>query len=163
MRSFRSKTLPAFVIHLLLSFLFFIPSVVVADPDPDILGFWYTQDRDGIIQIYKCDQYICGRFHWLKPGKEGEVSRDKENPDPARRNTPLCNMQFMGDFIMEDPQHYNHGWIYNPDDGQTYGAQMTLVDHNTLDLHGYVFLPLLGASRTWTRTDAALSCNGNVP
>ena len=43
------------------------------------------------------------------------------------------------------------GRIYNPEDGKTYQATMRLVDANTLQVRGYVLLPIFGTTRTWTR------------
>src|SRR5262249_159266 len=31
-----------------------------------ILGVWYTQDREGGVELYPCDSKICGRLYWLK-------------------------------------------------------------------------------------------------
>jgi uncharacterized protein (DUF2147 family) len=69
-------------------------------------------------------------------------------------------MQFMGDFTKNTDGRYTDGWIYDPDSGSTYSAQMKIVDRNTLELRGYVLLPLFGASRIWKRADYLPSCTG---
>jgi uncharacterized protein (DUF2147 family) len=64
----------------------------------------------------------------------------------------------MGGFKPEGKGRYTDGWIYSPLHGATFQAEMTLVDHNTLDLHGYIFIPALGQSQTWTRAKSLPSC-----
>jgi len=127
-------------------------------PDDAIQGVWYTQDRDGGVELYPCDGKICGRLYWLK---EDIGSRDEHNPDPAKRRRPLCHMQFMGDFTKNPDGRYTDGWIYDPDSGSTYNAQMKIVDRNTLELRGYILMPLLGASQTWKRAGDLPSCTGS--
>lgn len=119
----------------------------------DMLGYWYTQDRDGVIEIYPCSDKVCGRFRWLEHpyDADGRLSRDDRNPDPSRRTRPLCGMTFMGDFSRESETRYSDGWIYSPRSGSTYQARLTLSDHDTLLLHGYVITPFLGETQTWKR------------
>lgn len=120
---------------------------------PGIVGLWYTQDRDGVIDLYPCAEKICGRFHWLEKETEenGQPSRDDRNPDPELRARPLCGMTFMGDFAKESGDRYSDGWIYSPRSGSTYKARLTLSDSNTLLLHGYILTPFLGETQTWKR------------
>jgi uncharacterized protein (DUF2147 family) len=123
-----------------------------------ISGLWYTQDRDGIVQLYVCGQKICGRMYWLKDDSPEDVSRDTHNPDINLRKRPLCQMQFMGGFAPDEQGNYNDGWIYSPRHGSTFNAKMKLIDHDTLDLHGYVLLPTLGESQTWKRAGKHAAC-----
>lgn len=92
--------------------------------------------------------------------ENGDISRDTNNPDPALRQRPLCHMQFMGGFTPDaDRQgHYTDGWIYNPRDGGIYSAEMTLIDHGTLKLRGYLFFPFLGESQIWKRATTMPTC-----
>jgi len=130
----------------------------------DIVGLWYTQDKDGGVEIYACGDKICGRFYWLdqKPGDSPML--DEKNADPTLRRRDLCRTQFMGDFtpdaMNDGRRHYSDGWIYSPRHGYNFQAEMTLIDHNTLDLHGYVLTPILGESQTWTRAESMPQCTG---
>jgi uncharacterized protein (DUF2147 family) len=126
--------------------------------DDAIQGIWYTQDRDGGVELYPCDGKICGRLYWLK---DDTGSRDDHNPDPAKRRRALCHLQFMGDFTKNGDGRYTDGWIYDPDSGSTYTAQMKIIDRNTLQLRGYILLPLFGASQIWKRAGSLPSCNVN--
>jgi uncharacterized protein (DUF2147 family) len=118
----------------------------VGDP---VLGLWFTEGREAAVELYACAQEICGRFHWFKVD-DGDL-RDDHNRDPGRRIRPLCKMQFIGGFTGEGEGRYGNGWVYDPNDGATYNASMTLVDRDTLDMRGYVLLPFLGQSQTWKR------------
>jgi uncharacterized protein (DUF2147 family) len=136
----------------------------IPDPNPlrAISGTWYTESREGGVELYPCGNQVCGRFYWLKDDMEkGDVSRDTHNPNQQDRQKPLCKMQFMGGFSPEGGNKYIEGWIYNPRDGGTYSAQMTLVDHDTLDLHGYLFFPALGESQTWKRAKDMPTCQSD--
>ena len=65
--------------------------------------------------------------------------------------------------MRDDKQHYLNGWIYNPDDGQVYSADMMLKNHDTLNLHGYVLHPIFGSSQVWTRTKYLPACDESTP
>lgn len=133
-------------------------------PLPAVSGFWYTEGHEGGIQLYPCEDKICGSLYWMQDekGSDGEdgVSRDTHNPDPHLRRRPLCHMKFMGNFTPDEQNHYGDGWIYNPHDGGIYSASMTLIDHNTLKLRGYLFFEFLGQSQIWTRATSMPSCAG---
>ncbi len=126
-----------------------------------VSGFWYTEGHEGGIELYPCNGKVCGRFQWIKKEENtGEASRDPHNPDPALRERDLCHQQFMGDFAPDGDKknHYSDGWIYSPRDGGTYDAELTLLDHDTLNVRGYLFISLLGGSQNWTRAKAIPSC-----
>lgn len=123
-----------------------------------VAGYWYTQDKDGIIELYACGDEVCGRFHWLRQESPQQVPRDTRNPDPDKKQRPLCALQFMGGFVASDSGTFEDGWIYSPRHGAVFSARMALVDADTLDLHGYLLTPLLGESQVWHRAAAAPSC-----
>ena len=52
--------------------------------------------------------------------------------------------QGIGQAVMED-------LVYDPDSGKTYKCKLKLIDHNTLEIRGYIGISLLGRSETWTR------------
>ena len=124
----------------------------------NLTGLWYTEGRDGGVELYPCGEEICGRLYWLNERGEQGAARDEKNPDPKKRDRSLCRMEFMGGFHAEGEGHYADGWIYSPEHGEVFSAEMTLLDEDTLDLHGYVLTPILGESQTWKRADAMPSC-----
>jgi uncharacterized protein (DUF2147 family) len=124
-----------------------------------IAGFWLTDDKDGVIELYPCGAQICGRFHWLKDDSPEKPSLDDHNHDPTLRQRPLCGLPFMGAFQPEEGGKFDNGWIYSVRDGNTYSASLSLLNADSLELRGYFLIPLLGESRTWTRTGAEPVCS----
>ena len=130
--------------------------------DP-IDGLWLTEDGAAVVRLYSCGGDVCGRFYWIAPGQGGPGQIDSNNHDPAKRLRPLCGMQFIGGFKKTDEGEYDGGWIYNPEDGEDYNAELTLEKDGTLSLRGYVLLPVFGQSQVWTRVDSHPSCKGPKP
>jgi uncharacterized protein (DUF2147 family) len=127
----------------------------------DIAGPWLTEDGKGAVEIYPCGAALCGRIVWLRTplGPDGAPLTDGRNPSPALRQRPLCGLQILGDFRPSGPNAWEDGWIYSPENGKTYHATMALQDASTLRVRGYVGIPLLGETQTWTRAPAGLgSC-----
>jgi uncharacterized protein (DUF2147 family) len=119
-----------------------------------ILGRWLTANHHAVIQIGPCGKTLCGRLDWLyQPIRHGAPAMDEKNPDASRRAQPLCGLAMLYDFKPDpsDPRHWEGGYIYDPESGSTYHAEMTLVDRNHLHLRGYIGIPLFGRTQTWTR------------
>ncbi|MGO8919598.1 MAG: DUF2147 domain-containing protein [Stellaceae bacterium] len=119
------------------------------------LGRWLSATKRGVIEIYPCADKLCGKLVWLiEPLRRGAPAVDDKNPDPALRQRPLCGLTILGDFRLLEPQRWGDGWIYDPDAGKTYHATMTLAGE-TLNLRGYIGIPLFGETQSWTRPEAS--------
>jgi uncharacterized protein (DUF2147 family) len=136
-------------------------AVSVAPGSEPILGYWYTEGHEGGVELYQCDEKICGKFRWLKPTSKPGDALDDNNPDPEKRSRQLCQLEFMTDFKPDGQGHYTGGVIYSPRHGQNFNANMTLIDHDTLKVHGYILTPMLGESQTWTRAKTMSVCTVN--
>ncbi len=134
-----------------------------AEAASPVNGFWLTENHSAIVELHSCGQRTCGRFAWLKDEEGGQISRDFHNHDPALRDRLICNLQFISDFTAIDSTHYEDGDIYNPEDGLTYSADMTVMDHETLKIHGYVLLPILGQGEIWKRVTFKPTCGARLP
>jgi uncharacterized protein (DUF2147 family) len=132
------------------------PVAAAQDPAPGTpLGRWVSESKRGVIDIYHCADKLCGKLVWMiEPQRNGAPAVDENNPDPALRQRPLCGLVMLGDFHQDKPDHWDGGWIYDPDAGKTYQAQFTL-DGNQLDLRGYLVNPYFGRTQTWTRADGS--------
>ena len=123
---------------------------------PRVVGRWLSESRKGVIEIYPCADKLCGKLFWLvDPIRDGAPAVDRNNKDPALRQRPLCGLTMLGDFQQVDANRWGDGWIYSPENGKTYRATMTL-DGDQLKLRGYIGIPLLGETQTWTRADPSL-------
>lgn len=132
---------------------------------PDIAGWWIDGSHRAAIMIAPCGDKLCGSIQWLKIPNDpatGKPKSDYKNGDPALRSRPLCGLQLLWGFVHEpDPSLWDDGQIYDPESGNTYHARMILKPDGTLDVRGYIGIPLLGRSETWVRpTEELTACMG---
>jgi uncharacterized protein (DUF2147 family) len=120
-----------------------------------VFGVWATEKHDAHIELHGCGGLVCGRIVWVKtPTKaNGEPERDDNNPDPALRQRPILGLPLIWGLapVAGAPGRYEGGKVYNPEDGRTYGAEITLLGDGRLRMRGYFGIPLLGGSEIWTR------------
>ena len=117
-----------------------------------ILGVWVTEEGKARVEITRCGDRFCGTIIWLKePLKDGKEIRDDKNPDPNMRENPVLGMRLMWEFAYDGDGEYVGGEIYDAESGNTYKGKMSLADDTTLDLRGYVLIPLFGRTSRWTR------------
>jgi uncharacterized protein (DUF2147 family) len=131
-----------------------------ADPFAAVKGVWLTEEKDGAVELYNCGDELCGKFYWLKaePGVASSPDLDDKNPDPKLRNRPLCGMQFMGGFKPDEDGAFTGGWIYSPRHGARFSSKILTHSKDELELRGYMVLPVLGASQTWTKAENITPC-----
>jgi len=118
------------------------------------LGRWLTDGGKSQVEIKKCGETLCGEIVWLKePNNEaGEPQTDERNPDEAMRDRPILGLRLLSGFVRDGGKEaWRDGKIYNPEDGKTYSATMTLEKPDRLKVRGYVGLPLFGKSQIWSR------------
>lgn len=119
-----------------------------------ILGVWVTEEGKARVDITRCGDQFCGTIIWLKePLKDGKEVLDDKNPDSTMRKRPVLGMKFMWGFSYDGDGEYAGGEIYDAESGNTYKGKMSLVDEKTVDLRGYVLIPLFGRTSRWTRYD----------
>lgn len=116
--------------------------------------FWYNQEKNAKIKIYKAtDGKYYGKIVWLKmPNRDGKPKVDINNPDKTKRNDPVMGLLILKNFKKDGEHGYDDGTIYDPKNGKTYSCKMTLKN-DVLDLRGYVGISLLGRTTTWTKAD----------
>jgi uncharacterized protein (DUF2147 family) len=132
---------------------------VCAAPAGDPTGWWLDQTQRAGILIQHCGTGFCGRIAWLRFPRNaaGKLKTDIHNSDPAQRARMLCGAAMIGGFQPDGPGKWDSGWIYNPDDGDTYRSTLRLEEDGTLRVRGYVGIPLFGKSEIWTRPTAPLT------
>jgi len=121
-----------------------------AGPD-DILGVWLTDNKSGWIEIYRDGDTYAGRIVAVVPpnGPDGRPQRDARNADPALRARPLKGVVVLTGLKADGSGAWRGGRIYRPEDGKTYGASVTLKDHDHLVLTASA--GIFRGSKTWTR------------
>lgn len=121
------------------------------------IGKWLTEAKDAQIEIVACDNKLCGSIVWLREplDEQGQTKLDKKNPDPEKRKQTILGLPLLSGFVKSAnaAEKWEEGRIYNPDDGDLYRCTMTLESPTVLKVRGYVGIPLLGKTQTWTRVE----------
>ena len=124
-----------------------------------ILGIWNTDMDEAKIEIFMCEEKICGRIIWLKnplytDSRDGVVGTpviDRKNPDPALKSRPVFGLRILEGFTEVGENDWGEGSFYDPKTGNTYRGIMHLAAPDRLELRGYVGIPLFGRSSVWIR------------
>ena len=115
-------------------------------------GVWLI-DGKAAVQIFDCTGQLCGRILWLLTPRDpqGRLNRDRNNPDPALRQRPLCGLTVLWGLRPTGPDRWEGGWFYNPDDGKTYRVSAELRSADLIVARIYVGIPLFGETKTLVR------------
>jgi uncharacterized protein (DUF2147 family) len=118
-----------------------------------VLGQWLTTGGESKIEIVSRDSLTFrGRIVWLRdPLKNGRPVVDDKNPEDSLRNRPVLGLELLRGFSYAGNDVWSGGKIYDPKSGNDYSAKMTMVNDSTLDLRGYVLIPLFGRTERWAR------------
>lgn len=121
-------------------------------------GVWLMGAKVAI-QIFDCSGMMCGRVVWLQVplDSQGLLKRDKLNPDPALRQRQVCGPTIIWNLRATDPNQWEGGWFYNPDDGKTYRAAVELESADVIVVRIYLGLPIFGETRTFIRVPRGIS------
>jgi len=114
-----------------------------------VVGRWLG-DRS-ILEIAERDGTLSARVIALddpvyregeESGPVGSPRRDDRNPDQSKRRRPLLGMELLQDYRFED--HKWCGRIYDPESGNVYLSTMHVEPDGTLQMRGYVGIPMFG-------------------
>lgn len=111
-------------------------------------GQWRTPERGGLIEVSQCDGGLCGKILGGTPGASPEDGLDRYNKNPALRSRPL-----IGLYVFRGLKPAGGSWkgsIYNPSDGGTYTATVTLKSASEMTVKGCVVWPLC-KTQTWAK------------
>ena len=111
-------------------------------------GQWRTPERGGLIEVSQCDGGLCGKILGGTPGASAAEQLDRNNKNPALRSRPLLGM-----YIFRGLKPSGGSWkgsIYNPNDGGTYSATVTLKSASEMTVKGCVVWPLC-KTQVWAK------------
>lgn len=111
-------------------------------------GQWRTPERGGLIEVSQCDGGLCGKVVGGTPGASAEERLDRNNKNPALRGRPLLGM-----YIFRGLKPAGGSWkgsIYNPNDGGTYAATVTLKSAGEMTVKGCLVWPLC-KTQVWAK------------
>jgi uncharacterized protein (DUF2147 family) len=115
-------------------------------------GVWLIKG-EAAVQIFDCNGLLCGRILWLQAphDSQGQLKRDKRNPDPALRQRDLCGLTVIRDLRSTGPNRWDDGWFYYPDSGRTYNIKMELTSSDALVARFYQGTSFVGETKTLSR------------
>jgi uncharacterized protein (DUF2147 family) len=117
-----------------------------------ILGEWFTDGEESIVEIYKGEDGYCGKIVWLKEPKNPDDSdkTDTSNPDESMRSRKIVGLDIVWGFQEKRKNSWKSGKIYDPSNGKTYSCNAKLKG-DELSIRGYIGTPLLGRTTVWKR------------
>ena len=132
------------------------PVTPTAAAAADPTGIWMKPDseRPARIEVKKCGgTKLCAKIIWLENPKDsrGNPLRDIRNSNPSQRGRTILGLPLFAGFAPSGPNAWA-GQIYNPEDGNTYSATLTLVSHKQISLKGCKAFGLLCGQKTWVRS-----------
>lgn len=125
-----------------------LAAAFTASPDVAV-GRWKTETKNGIVEITRCGQSLCGNLITSDGIAANPALKDEKNKDEKLRNRTLKNMPMLWGFTFKDGA-WAKGNVYNADDGGIYDATITMADANTLKLKGCIVWPLC-KNQVWRR------------
>jgi len=144
---------------------FFAAPTTTAQPADAVTGVWLTEagDKGGRARVevkQEGSEYV-GRIIWLEEPNfpsgphQGEPKIDLENPDEDLRDRPIIGLPILEGMTYEGDGTWSGGTIYDPANGKTYKAKMSLdgAEDESLDVRGFIGFSLFGRTTTWKRVE----------
>lgn len=123
-----------------------------AAQDASIQGRWRTSAQDGVVEIRRCGQALCGYVVDAAPLRRNPDQTDVRNRDAAERDRPLRGLGVLSNFT-GGPTEWRGGPVYDPDSGQSGDrGRLTLTGPNTLEVQGCV-ARVFCRTQTWRRAN----------
>jgi len=119
----------------------------------DPVGTWLTEGGASRVKVVDCGGALCATIIWLKEPNDPETGRpkvDKNNADASKRSRPIVGIQIVSSLKPAGANKWS-GQIYNPEDGKTYNANVTLQGASTLAVQGCILGGVICKTNTWTR------------
>jgi len=119
---------------------------VTGSVSPDPTGEWLVAKQVARIKIADCNGRLWGVVAW-----EAQPGVDRKNPDPNLRSRPTLGMPILLGMTRSKLNQWD-GQIYNSEDGNTYSANISLLNPSTLKVQG-CFLGFLCGGENWSRVE----------
>jgi uncharacterized protein (DUF2147 family) len=141
---------PLFV--MLVCVALFMTATAHASEADAILGQWFTDGNESIVEIYKCNESYCGKIIWIKEPKnaDGTEKTDSKNLDVSKRGRKVLGMDIVWDFQYKNKNAWSMGNIYDPKSGKTYSCSAK-IEKDNLNIRGFIGVSLLGKTTIWKR------------
>ena len=128
-----------------ISLVLLIPTQVVYGGE-GVMGYWVVPGKDAVVLLAQDNDTVSMKIvRTLDP-----TLLDLNNPDRSLQSTPLVG-RTLGKGFTQKGNSWRGGKIYDPSSGKHYQANFHQIDANHLWIRGYIAVPMLGRSQTWTR------------
>lgn len=120
------------------------------------VGYWQTiDDKDNqprsIVKIWEENNQLQGKIVKVFY-KEGESEKDVCTECKGEdKDKLILGMTILKGFTKDESGMWTGGTILDPKNGNVYKSRLTLSDADTLDVRGYIGLPIIGRSQIWHR------------
>lgn len=126
---------------------------VILPPSDEILGLWWSPQKDAKIEIYKEEGKFFGRIVWL----QNPLLRDERNEDPELNGRPIMGINLLKGFEYNSrKKEWTEGMVYEPYKGKFYGSFLRLdkKNINKLLVRGFLMSArFLGRTEIFTRVN----------
>jgi uncharacterized protein (DUF2147 family) len=133
------------------------PGQPAAPPSP--IGVWIDHTGRGAVEILSCGVALCGRIVWMQQPNDrtGKPLRDQLNEDRSKRNRQICGLQVIGGLQAMRDGSWDRGWIYDPEQGESFDVEIRLRSADVLQVKGYKGLKFLSETFNWRRATEPLA------
>ncbi len=124
------------------------------------VGVWKTVDdatkkEKSLVRIVEANGVYIGQVEKLLDPDSPKDAVCKDCSDD-RKDKPILGMTIIRNMKQsaDDKAVFEGGDILDPNNGKVYKSKLKLVDNGAkLDVRGYIGLPMLGRTQTWTRVE----------
>ena len=123
--------------------------------DP-IFGVWKTIDEktnqpSSLIRLEERNGELIGIVTELIPSPGETLVTHCNLCKDERKGKPIIGMTIMKGLKKSSPGVWSGGEILDPEDGEIYKVKITMINDKSLEVRGYIGIPLLGRTQTWIR------------
>ena len=124
------------------------------------VGLWKTIDDDtkkdkSLVRIAESGGVYSGKVEKIVDPEAPKDAVCKDCTDD-RKDKPILGMTIITNMKQStgDKAVFEGGEILDPKNGKVYKSKLKLVEGGTrLDVRGYIGVPMLGRTQTWTRVE----------
>ncbi len=146
--------------HAAVAIALLLASGVAAAQATSAVGLWKTVDDNtkkekSLVRIVETNGVLTGKVEKVIDPDAPKDAVCKDCSDD-RKDKPVLGMTILRNMKQsaDDKAVFEGGDILDPNNGKVYNAKLKLVDNGAkLDVRGYIGVPLLGRTQTWSRVE----------
>lgn len=148
-------TITKIILFPLMGAIILISSSNAQSIDP-VIGIWKTIDDktnqlSSLIRLDEKNGELIGTVTELIPSPGETLVTHCNLCKDERKGKPIVGMIIMKGLKKISPGIWSGGEILDPEEGEVYKVKITMINDKTLEVRGYIGIPLLGRTQTWVR------------